>query len=313
MMSNLFMFFCLLNMHILNNRLNNTYFKSHTHIQPDESMDDAYFQDCRNVLREHYYNEELPFHKIYENQGKMTDYQFGNLVKNLAVSPKHINENEVLSLPLKNIRRIDGTKNSYRGQTLCFAKNKYLETIKNSGVTTVVDLVGYFDYDTKVKNAGMNYHLFKINHLYDSPACSSLKEHLNRNERLLNYAKNDGIDIDIEKQLKLDKELFLEKTRDGVSNFVKFINIMSGDNVYIGGEYGTRDTDEALMWNEAFNPKFKDKPLNIDKMGLLNNMYNLYYNLTPKDKFDMGWTKDVEDKFIGRMTDCQMKLFAKQG
>lgn len=297
----------LYNMQINSFRGNNFNFKSVFPVE--EPIDDPFFADCRNELREH--EKELPYHSIYEEQGRMTDYQFGNLVKDLAVSPKHINENEILSLPLNNVKRIDGFENSYRGQTLCFAKNKYLETIKNSGVTTVVDLVGYFDYDTKVKDAGMNYHLFKIKNMYSSPACKSLKDHLNKNERLLTEAKKEGIDVDIDAHLKRDKELFLNKTRDDINKFVDFINVMSKDNLYIGCEYGKRDTDEALMWNEAFNPKNQDKPLNVDKMGLLSNMYNLYYNLLPEDKINMGWTKDTESKFIDRMTDCQLKLWSK--
>ena len=299
----------LYNMQINSFRGNNFNFKSVFPVE--EPIDDPFFADFRNELREHYYEKELPYHSIYEEQGRMTDYKFGNSVNSIEKTHKHVNKNEILSLPLNNVKRIDGFENSYRGQTLCFAKNKYLETIKNAGVDTVIDLVGYFDYDTKVNNAGLDYHLFKIKDMYSSPACKSLKDYLNKNKRLLVEAKSEGMDIDIDLYLKRDKELFLNKTRDDINKFVGFINVMSKDNLYIGCEYGTRETDEALMWNSAFNPKNQDKPLNVDKMGLLSNMYNLYYNLLPEDKINMGWTKDTESKFIDRMTDCQLKLWSK--
>ena len=304
------MFVYLYNMQINYFKGNN--FKSTTVVSPvEEEIDDPFFAVCRNNLREHYYEQTMPYYRIYEDERKMTDYQFGNFIKSIAKTSGQTNENEILSLPLKNIRKIDGMENSYCGQTLCFTKNKYLETIKNAGVDTVVDLVGYLDYDTKVKNAGMNYHFFRIKDMYNSSACKSLKEHLNRNKRLLTEAKNEGIDIDIEEHLKHDKELFLSKTRDGVKEFVDFINVMKQDNIFIGCEYGTRDTDEALMWNDAFNPKCQDKPLKVDKMHLLSSMFNLYYNLLPEDKAKMGWTKETEYKFIDKMTNCQLRLWSE--
>ena len=300
-------------MQIISNKINNTYFKSNNHIKPEENIDDPYFQNCRNVLRDHYYEYELPYHRIYENEGRMTDYQLGNMMSQLINIPKYTNDNDILSLPLANIKKIG--EHSYRGQTLYDAEEKYFETVKNAGVDTVVDLIGYPDYDTQVKDAGMNYFCFKSKEVYNSPAFDSLKKHLNEHERLYLMAKNEGIDINVDEYLKHDKEIFLTNTRKDINNFIDFINVMRKDNVYIGCQYGTEDTSLALMLNDAFNPKCQEKPLEISgsfKITKVNQMFNLYYNLSPDDKRRMGWTEETNDKVFDRLMDCYTKLINPQ-
>ena len=63
-----------------------------------------------------------------------------------------------------------------------------------------------------------------------------------------------------------DKDIFSTRTdtcarlnnESFLNNFVKFIQTMQKDYVYIGCEYGKYKTDNALMVNKFFNPAFED-------------------------------------------------------
>ena len=273
--------------------------------KPDTDED---FDKSESPLSEHYYKENVPYQSIYEAEGRMSDYQFGNFIKGLNNVPAHPNYDHILDLPLRNVKQIDGLENSYRGQTLCFAKKECLDTIKKSGVNTVVDLVGYQGYDKKIEDSGMKFFEFKTKKLFDSKEFQSLRSYQVKQERFFRGLKEDGFDVDIEESLEYSKNKFLGETREGINHVVDFINIMREGNVYIGCESGTHETDIALMLNDAFNPDRQNVPLEIPALPILNSMFNLYYNLTPEDKAKMGWTKETDISFFDRMADRQVEL-----
>lgn len=303
------MFVFFFSMKIYGNRGNNIYFRaSDRDTKADVPINDDKISSNDTVSHPDEY--DLPYHNIYSERGR-TDYRYGADINKTDVKSKQIEYDSIFSLPIKNIASIEGTKNSYKGPTLVTANQQCLNTIKKTGVETIVDLVGYYDYGNKVKNAGFDFYEFNMKIFIDSAAVESLRDHQKNSKLLFKSLVDVGIDIDVDDCLKRSEKKFYENTRDGINQFVDFINIMQKDNVYVGDEYGTQDADFALYLNDAFNPKRQDLPLNIPTLPMLNSMFNIYYNLTPEDKQKMGWTKETGESFFNRMTNRQMELFSQ--
>ena len=298
-------------MQICKNTINSFCFKSTSY-----NKEDAPYSDCpkdnRSSMSDHYYNEKLPYQSIYEEEGRMTDYQFGNFINGLGKQPANPSYDNILSLPLRNIKQIPNTNNSYRGQTLVAAKNECLKTMKNSGIKTIIDIIGYQGYEEKVRNAGLDFYQFKTKNIWNSSACDSLKKYQKKQECFFNGMKEDGFDIDVEESLEYTKNKFLTATREPIEQIINFINIMQNDNIYISCEYGTHETDEALFINEAFNPKLADEAVTAPTVEIITKLFNIYYNLTPEDKERMGWTKETNDKFMDRLAERQIEIMSNK-
>ena len=71
---------------------------------------------------------------------------------------------------------------------------------------------------------------------------------------------------------------------------------MQKGHLYIGCEYGTYTTDNALMLNAYFNPLYIkcSKYVTPYNKSLTNRLINLYQNLSTEHKNLMGWTKDFD-------------------
>lgn len=162
------------------------------------------------------------------------------------------------------IRKIEGT-NIYRGQTLA-DRTQDLLTLKFKGIQTVIDLVGYGEsYENAVKQAGLEYYTYNI---FDNWW----------------HITNFG--------LKHKNKL------------VDFLSHMQKDNIYIGCQHGSNDTDIAFILNDFFNPLLEGKaktkilPNDSDFPIKLNTIYDL---LTKEDKKLLGWTKDYEQRLIKKL------------
>lgn len=234
--------------------------------------DDSVSQNRRNQIREHYQTYSMPYQNIYEKEGRLGEYALNNLIGELAKKPKVTDYKSIMNLPAYNIRPI--SPNSYRGSTLADAPERCLHTLKQSGIDTVIDLVGYWNYEEKVKDAGMNYLYFPINQGV---------RHTVWDRAALQDNKNDI------------------ETREFIEDFINYIQTMQKGYVYIGCEFGKYQTDDALLLNNAFNPKAK-RPLNIYNAPFkLDLMRNLYNNLTEDDKKRMGWDKEFDENFLPRI------------
>ena len=162
------------------------------------------------------------------------------------------------------MQKIYGT-NIHRGQTLV-DKPEYLQALKKKGINTVVDLVGYGKtYEEAIKKAGLNYFVYNI---------------------FENWWNMPNIDKQYSEKL------------------VKFIKKMQEDNIYIGCQHGSNDTDIAFILNDFFNPllegkaKTKITPNDSDFPIRLNTTYD---SLTKEDKKLLGWTKEFEQRLIKKL------------
>ena len=115
---------------------------------------------------------------------------------------------------------------------------------------------------------------------------------------LFNYTKEDAdaaINRSVERWHKyLDKE---------INDFIKFIQTMQKGNLYIGCEFGTYTTENALMLNAHFNPLFLrgQKFISIYNRVLTPKLINLYKNLTTEHKRLLGWTKEYDQLVLKRL------------
>ena len=227
---------------------NSTVFKSYNE---DAGYDDSFFQSIRNEIRRHYYKWHLPYHDVFEKEHRLTDYQIQTIIKDLETNHE--------------MQKIEGSNNIYRGQTLV-EKTNCLQAIKQKGIKTIIDLVGYGrTYEEAVKQAGMDYFVYNI------------------------YANWWDVTDFNASQMEL---------------LVKFLKKMQEGNIYIGCQHGANDTDVAFILNDFFNPllegksKTKIPPSDSDFPIKLNSIYDL---LTKEDKQLLGWTKEFEQKLIKKL------------
>jgi hypothetical protein len=194
----------------------------------------------------------MPYQSIYESQPRMGEYQLDILIKTLQNKPA--------------MERIEDTT-IYRGKTLVEHPQEAFYNLKDKGIKSIVDLVGYGkEYEAKTVKAGMDYSVYNI---FDN--------WWNR------------VDFD---------------SREFIDNFVKFIKKMQEGHIFIGCQFGSNDTDIALILNDFFNPVLEDKakttipPTDADFPMRLNMIYEA---LTKSDKKAMGWTKDFEQRLIKKL------------
>lgn len=161
------------------------------------------------------------------------------------------------------ITQIPGTT-IYRGQTLV-DRPCLLEYLKTKGIKTVIDLVGYGQcYEEAVKNANLNFYTYSI---WD------------------NLWNNTDYD-----------------TPKFIGEFVGFIKKMQEGNIYIGCQYGSNDTDIALILNDFFNPQLSGKiKTKISASDFAMELNTIYDALTTADKKNLGWTKDFEAQLIKKL------------
>lgn len=264
--------------------------------------DDADSKARRDYIREHYNSYIMPYYSIYEKEGRLEEYELNKLVSSLRgeklsqdslenvitkVRPKveavmvetpkeEVNYELMKSVPLYNVDCIWSSKtpNSYRGQSP-FENPSSLKLLKDAGIKTVVDLCGYTGFEDVVCKNGLEYFEFCVS------------------ER---FFDKDIFSTRTDTCAKLNNESFL-------NNFVKFIQTMQKDYVYIGCEYGKYKTDNALMVNKFFNPAFEDgknyiTSYNKEYLPCLRNLYN---NLKPEHKTLMGWTKEFDSNFLPKL------------
>lgn len=259
-------------------------FKSH--IKDDENIlgfDDDISGERRNFIREHYYEYKMPYQSIYENEGRKTEYQMQVLLNSLLGKPRKIDEETLMGLNIPNLQSIG--ENSYRGASLV-GKPNYLKILKNAGIERIIDLCGYSFYKNEANEAGLDYLNFNMK-TSDAYFQNIWHHSVFQN----NVCKND---------------------RSFINNFVKFIQTMQKGFCYIGCEFGTTDTSDALLLYNVFSPKTKSGlPDDIDETKF-DPIRALYDKLTDDDKMLMGWTDEFDKNFLPRLKKAEEPFLKAQ-
>lgn len=199
----------------------------------------------------------------------MEEYELKKLVKFYSSKPKKINTDN-LNIIAKKIDLSPKTT-IYRGQSLMYSNDADIKSLKDSGFKNVIDLAGFGDeYKKRVEKAGMSFFDMNMENFWDA------------GEIFNDWTSRE------------DKRKFLNK-------FVKFINKMQEGYAYIGCDYGTYKTDQAVMLNSFFNPKANRHPVVVRHNFMIDKMRILYENLTSADKLNMKWDAEWEKQFLSML------------
>lgn len=295
--------------------------------------DDKISQERRDFLREDILERTMPNYSILENSGRLEKYELKKLISTLCGQklnqdslidifkqfyhpnqniklPFTSNQNVIVdqemieSLPLYNLDIVSQKMNVYRGESLNDNLHA-LKILKQAGIERIIDLIGYNTLKEDCAIAGLEYFAFPLSpHSFNQKimfkteeenkiACYNICRRYGYTEKERNkYIKQMMNDWEKNKNAEIDE-------------FVKFIQEMKKGNLYIGCEYGTQTTDNALMLNAYFNPMYARTKKYITSYNIIytRKLEKLYKNLTPEHKELMGWTSDFEKKLVENLKD----------
>lgn len=275
--------------------------------------DDEISQARRRLIREHYNSYSMPNYNIYASQGRMDKYSFENLISSLKGKVNFFNKGSlhnsfepnytsIYDLGLHNLKRIEGTE-SYRGSSIIDDVDK-LPELKKAGIERIVDLVGYKDIEDACKKNSVEYFAFPVKENFWDNAAFKSKTDIIQGENKI-YEEMFGIGAKASDSLITNALNLWEVNKTNfIDKFIDFIKIMQKDKVYIGCEFGTYKTDNALMLNYFFNSKMNTKHTGItqfNKFYLAREVENLYNNLTELNKKQLGWSNEFDRNFIKKL------------
>ena len=238
------------------------------------AYDDAISQERRQLIREDYEYQTMPYYSIYEKEPRLDEYQLKNMLNFYMNKPKRVDGDVMSELPLYNVHNISTSSryrpNNYRGSTLYDSPDWVFDKLKEAGIKTVINFGDYGNsYKEKVERNGLNYFDFDMNYFL-------LESYVADAERV--------------------------KRKDRV---VGFIQQMQKEYNYMGCECGTYKTDIAVYLNTLFNPQVKGycKIYSPNAVGSVPNIAaDVYERLTPEDKEKMGWTPEFEDRVKNKLS-----------
>lgn len=269
--------------------------------------DDEISQERRNYIREHYEDYKIPYYTdILSKEHRVSDEKLKEMVNELGKRPHKVDYQTVIELPLWNLEQIGN--NSYRGQSL-YDKPECIKDLKEAGIERVIDLVGYSGLQEKVEKEGLEYVSFPLrDDFHNSEIFKSKSSFLSREKR---FAENvvGYKDEDLEEYVRGSSRCYDTNVKNFKEKFIKFIQAMQQDYVYIGCEFGTYKTDAALVLNNCFNPKAFNSNIYLKSNSTLDveGLHNLYYNLTDDDKRRMNYTKEFDESILPRLREEEIR------
>lgn len=267
--------------------------------------DDEISQSRRKFIREHYDSYRMPYQSIYETEGRLSEYRLNNLINTLTNKPRKVDYSSIISLPVPNIRYIGN--NSYRGASMV-DKPECLQVLKDAGIKHVISLYYSPEYEKAVKQTGLDYHCFNMKHrneeegLWYNDVCCSKQSYENSLKSLFGDDKN---------AIKIRLEAYDRDSRGPIDELVGFVKRMQEGYCYVGCEFGTNTTSDALVYiNRAFNPQ-DGRELEFFDYYKADCLRNLYDKLTVNDKKLMGWTKQFDLNFLPKLEIAEKAFLEK--
>lgn len=287
-------------------------------------FDDSISHGKRAFLRADILEKTLPYYDILENNGRLEKYELRKLISSLCgqklnqdslqdifkqlyytnkdiKTPSEKKENipvdfdMIETLPLYNLDIVSEKMNVFRGESL--NDNIYaLKILKQAGLERVVDLIGYDTLKDDCSIVGLEYYSYPMTpYSFNQKAMFKTEEENKKN--CLFVCKRYGYTGKVAKDYvrKVLEEFEKNKTAE-LNEFVKFIQNMQKGKLYIGCEYGTQTTDNALMLNAFFNPMYVRTKKYVTSYNIIytKKLEKLYKNLTQEHKERMGWSKEFE-------------------
>lgn len=291
-------------------------------------FDDSISQERRQYLREHILENSMPYYDIFENSGRLEKYELKKLISALCgqrlnqdsldniFKPKiqviktpatnvpmppdgEINYELIESIPSYNLELVSKKMKVYRGESLV-GKSYALKTLKEAGIERVVDLIGYEYLKDDCARLGLDYFKYPMTpYTFMQNAMFNTKDE--KKQLFFTHCRRFGYQGK-EANAYVQKMIlnWEENKNSEIDNFVKFIQTMQKGKLYIGCEYGTYTTDNALMLNAFFNPLYVRTKKYITSYNHIytSKLEKLYQNLKPEHKELMGWTEEFEHKLV---------------
>ena len=263
--------------------------------------DDAISQSKRDFIREHLMSEAMPKPETYS--GRLSEFEMNKLLNSLLKynEPKYIDDEIMCKLPMRNIQKLIGL-NAYRGAAPVNCSDLVYEEMERAGIKRIVNLTGY-NLNERVKQYSIECFNFDMNNIYGAKTSDMFFN----DEDIVKKVQHNmrGCDNElVNEYIRYGLETHKQNLEVELDRFVKFIQILQKDYYYIGCEFGTYATDNALLLNRFFNPK-KTAPIKSIRCNaeyfVKNYFIKLYNNLQPYHKKAMGWTNSFNEDLGNRL------------
>lgn len=239
-------------------------------------------------------NLEMPITDEVKYGGRLPEYHFNKMLGVLFSKPQDVSNEKMGEINAYNVRRFG--ENCYSGSTLVDSPEE-IPKLKKAGIQRVIDFVGYYRYGEECKKNGLEYHsFFTDERIWNNAACNNKENFLDESQSY--YDRWGKSDDEIKELLECDSQDYDEEKNRFIEELVQFVNMVNKGHVYMGCQFGTDKTDDALCLNSVFNPKFKDEGFHrtsIPNDVITNKIKNFYSNLTDDHKKRLGWTKEHEE------------------
>jgi len=229
-------------------------------------------QFVRDAIRAHIYSQFLPNYGIDEN--RTVSYA------------KTIND-----VYIPNFEQIG--HNSFKGASL--VKNiQYLDLLPKSGVSTVIDLVGYYKLEKACKDKNINYLKYPVYaDFWGHPIFCKDEVLLEERKKSLSSRSLSKEIYNLEmKKYKVNIQMEREKF---IKDFSNLMQTMRNGHFYISCQHGEYRTPNILAMNSYFNPYWVGNKIEPTSEYLYEKMKNMYTNLTPEYKQILGIDKSHEE------------------
>ena len=194
-------------------------------------------------------------------------------------------------LEVYRFRCLDNKLGIYSGSQSYEPENYNL--MRKAGIKTVVDLLGSSQFEKNIKQADLNYFPFPTGQgdfFIKHCAFKNKEQYMQKRAYEYGTVKNKE---NFEEYLEMESRHFDSEVRNFVDMLIEYIDIVNNGEVYIGCAYATRNTNDALILNNLFNPKTQllgGNPVEYKKPYFIA----LYDNLTKQDKERLGITPEFE-------------------
>lgn len=290
-------------MKVYNSIITNQYqykpnFKSNDNEWHVYGYDDEISKARRDYIRQDIEKYTMPYQSIYEKEGRKSKFEMKQMIADLVRKPVIVDDKKIAELNLHNLDFVGDT--SYRGAMINSDKLYKVGKLYEAGIRRIIAIGrGYTALQDECKKVGMVYQAIEFDGQSDA-----FKTIDKVRAKALNFAR-DIVGLDEKESAEYINEsinCWKQNSRTFIDKFTTYIQNMQKGNLFMGCDFGTYNTDTAIMFDYLFNPKMRhSNGLNSRNKTFVFHAENLYHNLTKSDKLKMGWTKDFEQTFFKRL------------
>lgn len=269
--------------------------------------DDSISAQKREAIRDHLETQtSLTYQKYYEVP--KSDYEMQKMLKSWGIKTDNITK-KIIVPPYLNFIAL-GNDNFRGALPRDFADYKKL---KESGITTVISATPGGCIKNTVEKNGMNYiklvancpvHSGGEDYIFTDLAFNDEDYYMSKKARAYEsygkYEKEYSSKEFIYKMLEKERTLFRTNSRKFIDALIKSVRAWQNGCCFIGCEFGSKMTSNAISVIDAFNPKGDGIASDYLSADEKDCVIKLYKKLTEQDKKLMGWTKVFESSFLKR-------------